>query len=145
MAGDTTLCFHAFGRYFGSTYQEIYKCSYPFISSYEWIPKKKIAPRKETIICQKQFIATSGPRGTASQSVILSAQSGISTPPTISGHALCLVFIARTIKGNCLLHLFVWSLSLQLEGKLHESRDFPAVSQVLNQNLAHSQCSINTH
>lgn len=144
VAGDTSLCFHAFGRYFGSTYQEIDKCSYPFISSCEWIPKK-IAPGKETIIGQKQFIATSGPGGTAPQSGILSARSGIPTPPTISGHALCLVFIARTIKANCLLHSFVWSLSLQLEAKLHESRDFPAVSQVLNQNLAHSHCSINTH
>lgn len=146
VAGDTILCFHELGRYFGSTHQEIYKCSYPFIYSCEWIPKK-IIPRKETIICLKQFIAIAGLQEQPhnwSPSLPKVTYQHLPPPPLM----LCTYSSQHlTTKGKYLICLFVCSLSIQLliEGKLHKSRDFPAVTQGLGQHLAHSQCSIITH
>lgn len=44
-------------------------------------------------------------------------------------HTLVCFLIARTTKGHHLICLLPCSLSPQLEGKLGEGRDFPAVSQ----------------
>lgn len=56
MAGVPRVCINDFGKYVGSTHQEMHRCSYSFIHSCEWIPKNN---SKEGNVCRKQFTATS--------------------------------------------------------------------------------------